>query len=77
MPRCGECENYRFYSAIGPIEGYCIISETAEAGAYKKVRFDTTAEACGDFSEMKSVETDTAQFGYRPDLRAYGEKKKV
>jgi len=48
-----------------------LFRSTGQIGGYKKVRFDTDAKSCKDFVEMKTVETDTAQFGYRPDLRAY------
>lgn len=73
---CGNCKHYVFYTHIGPVEGYCMVTQGKEKDTYKTVRFDTAASRCNKFEALTEVLTDAYEAPYDPHLRTYGEREK-
>lgn len=75
--RCGLCENYKYTSATGNSEGYCIAYPLEDdPDNYKWVFFNTDARKCPKFKEVEEIITDHRETIYHPHLRFYGEEEK-
>ena len=71
---CGNCDNYFYYSSVGPAEGYCRVIPGEKRGqAGKKVRFNTDASKCSKFTPLQEVITDGREVSFDPHLRIYGD----
>ena len=81
MPRCGDCENFRASSAMGPASGLCTAQKTGEM-SYKMVTYHNDASDCPYFKQLdeSQVRTDTINAPINPTTwKPYGdyEEKKV
>lgn len=71
---CSACENYKYGSSVGPIEGYCLAFPGEEENTYKEVRFNTDASKCLKFKEAEElIISDGMEAIYHPNVRLYGE----
>ena len=69
MRTCEDCEHFKFFPAMGPVEGWCeaIPGDMPEAPG-KVVRFNTDATKCPKFEPMKAKD---AQFMTQLDKTHY------
>jgi hypothetical protein len=60
MSRCGDCDNFRASSAMGPASGLCSAQKTGEM-SYKMVTYHLDASKCKFYKELNKadVRTDT------------------
>jgi len=70
MPRCGDCENYRWSYFVS--EGSCNAIRLSET-RYKQVKYRDDASKCDKFIPLTRVVTDAAQSGHLHDqhIRPY------
>ena len=71
-PTCGNCKQYFYYTAIGPVEGYCQATPGKRGAPGKSVRFDQDAAKCPKYDAMEEVITDGRKVGHDQRLR-YGD----
>ena len=76
MSTCEDCENFAFYTAMGPIEGFCrAIPDDKPGRPGKVVRFDTNADKCNKFLPLEEKVTDLRSYYYDSGLRFDASKK--
>ena len=67
MPKCGDCENFRASSAMGPASGMCTAQKTGEM-SYKLVMYHNDAGDCQYYKALdeSEVRTDTVNAPINP-----------